>query len=94
MDAGHAPDPLVELGARLDRLRRQQGLTVAALAERTGLGRTEVDAVLQGKANAGISILLRLAAALEVEAGELLAGMSWEPRGGGGAFQLDDSSPG
>jgi transcriptional regulator with XRE-family HTH domain len=94
MDGGHTTDPLVELGVRLDRLRQHQGLTVAALADRSDLDRAAVDAVLKGETNAGISILLRLAGALDAEVGELLAGISWEPGEGGGAFRIESRPSG
>jgi transcriptional regulator with XRE-family HTH domain len=93
MDDGHKADPIAELGSRLDRHRRQQGLTIEALADRSDLDRVDVDAVLKGEMNAGISVLLRLAGALGIEASELLQGISWEPRRGGGAFRIDELPP-
>jgi len=68
-----APDVLVTLSARARRLRQQLGLTLRALAARSGLSPRFLMAVEAGQGNISVRRLADLAAALETTPSELLA---------------------
>jgi transcriptional regulator with XRE-family HTH domain len=89
MDGGHTTDPLLALAAKLERRRRSRGMTVESVAERSGLDRAQVKRVLEGRENAGISAMLRLAGALEIDPGELFDGIVWVPVEGGGEYRVE-----
>ena len=58
------PDPLeASLAARLGRLRAEQGLSLEALAERTGISRATLSRLERGEASATAAMLGRLCAA-------------------------------
>jgi transcriptional regulator with XRE-family HTH domain len=65
----------VELGLRVRALRRAQNMAQDDLAERAGLHRTQIGHVEQGTRDVRLSTLLRVARALGVDAGELIAGL-------------------
>jgi len=65
-------------------------MSIESLAERAGLDRAQIEAVLTGSQNAGISVLLRLAGALGVDSGRLLDGITWIPREGGGEYRVEE----
>jgi transcriptional regulator with XRE-family HTH domain len=62
--------------ANVERLRRQRDESVDLLAWRSGLGRTELEAILRGEAEADFGSIQRLAGALEVAPGELYEGVA------------------
>jgi len=67
-------DPLLRvLGERLRELREAHGLTVDALAARSGLSPRFVSELLAGRANISVTRLARVAAALGSSTGTLLA---------------------
>lgn len=68
------PPPLItrELGNRVARARREAGLTLSTLATLSRLSTAYVSQIESGVANPTVSVLGKLAAALGVEAGELL----------------------
>lgn len=78
------------LAARVERLRGARGLTIDGLAERAQVDRRQVEAVLDGSSDVGISVILRLAGALDVTADELVDGISWVPGPSGGEYRADD----
>lgn len=64
-----------EFGGRVRACRRQRGWSLEALAERSGLHWTYVGSVERGQRNVSLRNILRLADALDVDAGELLSGL-------------------
>ncbi|MGC5584035.1 helix-turn-helix domain-containing protein [Ornithinimicrobium sp. W1679] len=66
-------DP-VALGRRVRHHRREAGLTLAALAERTGLSASALSLIENGRREARVSTLTTLARALGVQTDQLLAG--------------------
>jgi XRE family transcriptional regulator, fatty acid utilization regulator len=60
------------IGKRLRHRRKQQGLTLEAVAEQAGLSASAVSLIETGKREAKISTLIALAAALDCELAELL----------------------
>lgn len=76
--------------ANVERLRGRRGDSLDRLAERSELGRGELEAILRGEAEADVGAIQRLAGALEVAPGELYDGIAWVPDGeGGGEFRVD-----
>lgn len=63
--------PTQALGRRLKELRADAGITQDELAERADLFRTYLSRIESGVANPSFTVLVALAAALEVDAGEL-----------------------
>jgi len=59
--------------ARLRALRRQRGWSLDDLAERAHLSASTISRIETGKRSIGLDVLIALAAALGVDAGELLA---------------------
>lgn len=59
---------LLQLGERLRRVRRSQGLSAAVLAERVGISRTTLHAVESGEPTPTMGTYLRVLAALGVAA--------------------------
>jgi len=73
MTATSPPDPRVNLGETLTQLRRGQRLSIAALAESSGISRQHVWRIEKGKVpSPGKEILERLAVALEVSVSSLV----------------------
>lgn len=66
---------LAVFGANLRRLRLKRGLSQEDLADRAGLHRTYVSSIERGHRNLALVSIVRLAAALEVNPGELLEGL-------------------
>nr|WP_256062152.1 helix-turn-helix transcriptional regulator [Streptomyces sp. ScaeMP-e83] len=62
-----------QIGRRLRALREDRGLTQMQLAERTGLDHKTVHRIEYAMSDPSLSMLLRLAAALDVELAELVA---------------------
>lgn len=75
--------PVVELdrsyGRNLRRIREKHGFSQEALAFRAEVHRTEVSLLERGKRDPGVNMTLRLAGALGVDPGELLAGAAFVP---------------
>lgn len=65
-------DPRLLFGLRLRALRRARGISQEELASMAGLDRTYVSGCERGKRNIGVINIYRLAAALGVNASELL----------------------
>lgn len=64
---------LTAFGERVRRRRDEQGLTQEALAERAGLHRTYVGSVERGERNVSLVNIVKLAAALEMDPGDLVS---------------------
>jgi transcriptional regulator with XRE-family HTH domain len=77
------PKTLVELersfGRNLRRIRKERGYSQEALAFRAEVHRTEVSLLERGKRDPGVNMTLRLAGALGVDPGKLLAGTAFIP---------------
>jgi transcriptional regulator with XRE-family HTH domain len=75
---------MVAFGQRLGEVRRRVGVSQEKLAELAGLHRTYVSTVERGKKNISLVNIARLAAALDVEPGDLMPPLpkkSPKPRG-------------
>ncbi len=75
------PRRISALGAALQAMRKQKGLSRQALAERTGGLRSHVSAIEKGTVNPRASTLIALAAALGAEWVLLPRGEAAEARG-------------
>jgi transcriptional regulator with XRE-family HTH domain len=65
---------LVPFGERLTQLRRAAGISQERLAELAGVERAYVSSAETGRRNATLTTLYKLAAALNVDPGELISG--------------------
>lgn len=74
-------DIAARFGDNLARCRRAADLSQEELSVRASLHRTEVSQLERGLRIPRIDTLVKLAASLEVTAGELLAGLEWRPGG-------------
>ena len=63
---------MIKFGKNLRRLRSERGLTQNELADRMGVRPASICAMECGQANATLSTVSRLAAALDVDASEFL----------------------
>lgn len=61
------------------KARKRAGLSQEELGFRAGLHRTEVSQLERGLRLARIDTLAKLAGALGIEAGDLMAGIRWQP---------------
>jgi transcriptional regulator with XRE-family HTH domain len=68
------PDLRKLLGERVREMRHRLGVSQEELADRALLDRTYVSSLERGHRNVALENLCRLAAALQVDAGELIAG--------------------
>ena len=75
MSKGTRAPHAVELGARVRAARTARGWSQEVLAERAGLHWTYVGSVERGERNLSLLNILRLAAALDVDAGDLVTGL-------------------
>jgi transcriptional regulator with XRE-family HTH domain len=64
-----------ELGARVRAIREARSLTQEGLGERAGLHATQIGHIERGERNIRLNTLLKVAAALSVEVGELANGL-------------------
>ena len=69
----HEQDPRVLFGRRLAYLRKQKGMSQEMLALESGLARSYLGGVERGDRNIALLNICRLADALSVPPGELLA---------------------
>jgi len=90
---GMSRDGRGELAERIDRLARARGWTTAELASRAKVEPAQIAALGEG-VDVGVSVLVRLAGALEVEVDELVRGIGWDPDGGGGSYPVEDPEAG
>ncbi len=68
------PDVKKLLGERVRELRHRLGISQEELADRAFLDRTYVSSLERGHRNVALENLCRLAGALQVDPGELIAG--------------------
>lgn len=69
----------VRFGQNLARQRRLADLSQDEVSVRAGVHRTEVSQLERGLRHARVDIVAKLAAALEVDPGELFEGIVWQP---------------
>lgn len=67
------------LGLNVARLRREAGMSQGEVGEAAGLHPTAVGLIERGERSARVYTLVRIAGALEVDAGDLLQGITWKP---------------
>ena len=70
----------IEFGKRLRYIRREQKITIEALAEKAGLATSYVASVERGERNLGLENIIALAQALNVSPSELLPGIHHKKR--------------
>lgn len=76
-------------GRNLRRCRRRIGLSQEEVAIRAGLHRTEIGFLEQGKRRPRIDTFVKVMAALEADADQLLVGIEWVPSpDGGGTLRI------
>lgn len=68
-------DVAEELGRRIRARRKELGISQERLADLAGVHRTFSGAVERGETNTSITTLVRIARALQVDPGELIAGI-------------------
>lgn len=66
-------------GANLRVCRKRAGISQEALGERASLHRTEIGLLERGARVPRIDTVIKLASALDCSAGDLLAGIGWQP---------------
>ena len=77
---GNGPTPLQrELGDRIKSRRQELELTQAALAEKADLHYTYIGGLETGVRNPSIDLIARLAKAMDMDLGELVAGLQELP---------------
>jgi len=80
-----------QFGDNLRRCRKRAGISQEETAVRASLHRTAIGQLERAERVARIDTLIKLAGALGVSPGELLAGLVWEPGGTRlGSFELPD----
>jgi transcriptional regulator with XRE-family HTH domain len=78
-----------ELAERVEGLVRGRGWTMDDLVRRARVEPLELAALLDGTEEVGISLILRLAGALDVETDALIGGIEWVPGPDGGEYRVD-----
>jgi transcriptional regulator with XRE-family HTH domain len=68
-------DPRVTFGDNLRLARERSGMTQEALGHRADFHPTEVNRIERGRRNPGLVTIVKLARALDIPAGDLLAGL-------------------
>jgi transcriptional regulator with XRE-family HTH domain len=71
-DAAAIPDVLAEVGPRLRRLRERRGLTLTALAAKTGISKSTLSRLESGQRKPSLELLLPLAEAHHLPLDELV----------------------
>lgn len=74
--AAPVSDSLAEFGVRVRARRNELGLSQEALADKSGLHWTFVGQVERGQRNLSLHNLLKLAAALDIDPGQLITGLA------------------
>jgi transcriptional regulator with XRE-family HTH domain len=88
-------DPKWHFAERVARLQRDRGLSNQALADRAKLDLVDLEAILRTEGQVALDAIFLLAGALDVEPGELLAGIAWVPdEEGSGEYRVDDPEGG
>lgn len=94
MTATAVPEPMRQLASNLERAIAEKGLSIAAVADRAEIDKGHLCLILRGKRMVQLDTLVKLAGALEVSPGDLLAGVTWVSDGrGGGEFRSHRPGP-
>lgn len=72
------PVPPPEIGSNIQRIRKEEGLTLDGLAERSGVSKAMLSQIESDKVNPTVLTIWKIARGLEVELDAILKG-SWEP---------------
>ena len=72
------PVPPPQIGSNIQRIRKEQGLTLEGLAERSGVSKAMLSQIESDKVNPTVLTIWKIARGLEVELDAILKG-SWEP---------------
>lgn len=72
------PAPPPQIGSNIQRIRKEQDLTLEALAERSGVSKAMLSQIESDKVNPTVLTIWKIARGLEVELDAILKG-SWEP---------------
>lgn len=83
-----------QFGHNLAHCRRRAGFSQEELGARVSIHRTTVSEIERGKQVARVDMLLKLAAALDIEPCELLDGLSWEGGGTTEGHFIETAVPG
>jgi transcriptional regulator with XRE-family HTH domain len=72
------PVPPPEIGANIQAIRKEQGLTLESLAERSGVSKAMLSQIESDKVNPTVLTIWKIARGLDVELDAILKG-GWEP---------------
>jgi len=72
------PAPPPQIGANIQRIRKEQDLTLDALAERSGVSKAMLSQIESDKVNPTVLTIWKIARGLEIELDAILKG-GWEP---------------
>ena len=72
------PAPPPQIGANIQRIRKEQRLTLEALAERSGVSKAMLSQIESDKVNPTVLTIYKIARGLEVELDAILKG-GWKP---------------
>jgi len=64
----------IEFGGKVRQLREERGLSQERLGQIAGLDRTFVSSIEAGRRNVTLATIIKLAKALDIDPGELVAG--------------------
>src|SRR5450755_4751239 len=76
-DPSAMPDVLAELGPRLRRLRERRGITLTALAAKTGISKSTLSRLENGQRKPSLELLLPLAETYHLPRDELVGARPW-----------------
>jgi transcriptional regulator with XRE-family HTH domain len=89
---GDTTDARGGLAERVKKLAQARGWTTDELAKRAMVPPPELAALLESTEDVGVSVILRLAGALDVEVDDLIGGIGWVPGPDGGEYRVDDET--
>ena len=72
------PAPPPQIGSNIQKIRKEQQLTLEALAERSGVSKAMLSQIESDKVNPTVLTIYKIARGLEVELDAILKG-GWEP---------------
>lgn len=84
------PVPPPKIGANIQKIRKEEGLTLDALAERSGVSKAMLSQIESDKVNPTVLTIWKIARGLEVELDAILKG-GWEPARKFAVTRADDA---